>query len=83
MKKQLLLEHKNMKTIVIITLLATPLLPPAQGQDRHDWLSLGKLQPGDSIHLSLKTGPAKGAFQTWTPQQVTVEGVSGACLWRR
>jgi hypothetical protein len=71
-----LLEHKKMKTVVIIALLATPLLPPAQGQDRHDWLSLGQLQPGDRIRLSLKTGQAAGAFQNWTAQDVTVGTVT-------
>jgi hypothetical protein len=43
----------------------------ADAQDRHDWQSLGQLRPGDRLHLSLKTGPANGVFQTWTPQQVT------------
>jgi len=65
---------KNMKTIAIITLLAAPLL--ASAQDRHDWQSLGQLQAGDRIRLSLKTGPATGAFKTWTPQQVTVGTVT-------
>jgi hypothetical protein len=41
------------------------------GQDRHDWQSLAKLQAGDRIRLSLKTGPVEGTFQNWTPEQVT------------
>jgi hypothetical protein len=28
------------------------------------------LQTGDTINLSLKGGPVKGKFQSWTPQQV-------------
>jgi hypothetical protein len=63
-----------MKTIAIIALLATQILAPAQ--DRHDWQSLGQLQPGDRLRLSLKTGPATGAFQGWTPQQVTAGTVT-------
>jgi hypothetical protein len=43
----------------------------AVAEDRHDWQSLGKLHPGDKIRLSLTTGPVEGAFQAWTPQQVT------------
>ena len=48
----------------------------ADAQDRHDWQSLGQLQPGDRLHLSLKTGPANGVFQTWTPEQVTAGTVT-------
>ena len=43
----------------------------AGAQDRRDWQSLGQLHPGDKIRLSLRTGPVEGAFQAWTPQQVT------------
>jgi hypothetical protein len=43
----------------------------AHAQDRHDWQSLAQLKPGDNIRLSLKTGPVTGAFQSWTPEQVT------------
>ena len=68
------MTYKKMKTIAIVTLLAAPLLAPAQ--DRHDWQSLGQLQPGDRLHLSLKTGPANGAFQNWTAQDVTVGTVT-------
>jgi len=42
----------------------------AQGQDRREWQSLTLLNVGDTILLSLKAGPVKGAFQSWTPQQV-------------
>ena len=40
-------------------------------QDRHDWQSLAKLQAGDNVRLSLKGGLVEGAFQNWTPEQVT------------
>jgi len=45
-------------------------------QDRHDWQSLAKLQPGDRIRLSLKTGPVEGVFQNFTPEQVTAGTVT-------
>ena len=48
----------------------------ADGQDRRDWQSLAQLQTGDRIRLSLKTGPVEGAFQNWTPQQVTAGTVT-------
>ncbi len=54
-------------TLVLIYALGTA----AEAQDRRDWQSLAKLQAGDSIRLSLKTGPVDGTFQSWTPQQVT------------
>jgi hypothetical protein len=54
-------------TLVLIGALGTA----AEGQDRRNWQSLAQLQAGDRIRLSLKTGPVEGAFQNWTPQQVT------------
>jgi hypothetical protein len=49
----------------------------AQGRDRHDWeQSNSRLQPGDQILLSLKTGPVTGSFQNLTPQAVTVGTVT-------
>jgi len=54
-------------TLVLIGALATA----AEGQDRHDWQSLARLQAGDRIRLTLKTGPVTAPFQNWTPQQVT------------
>jgi len=48
----------------------------AEAQDRHDWQSLARLQAGDNIRLSLKTGPVTGAFQAWTPDQVTAGTVT-------
>lgn len=59
-------------TLVLICALGTA----AEGQDRRDWQSLAQLQAGDRIRLSLKTGPVEGAFQTWTPQQVTAGTVT-------
>jgi len=44
----------------------------AHGQDQHDWQSVSRLQAGDRVRLSLKTGPVSGAFQSWTPQGLTV-----------
>jgi hypothetical protein len=46
------------------------------GQDRHDWQSLARLQAGDRIRLSLKTGRVEGAFQNWTLEQVTAGTVT-------
>src|SRR5437870_5582243 len=42
----------------------------AVGQDQRDWQSLTRLQPGETILLSLKTGAVKGTFQNWTPQDL-------------
>ena len=42
----------------------------AKGQDRREWQSLTLLHAGDTILMSLKAGPVKGAFRSWTPQQV-------------
>jgi hypothetical protein len=61
------MTYKAAKTFAITTLLATQLLVLAEGQDRSDWQSPGQLRAGDSIHLSLKTVPSKGAFQNWIP----------------
>jgi hypothetical protein len=63
---------RSFLTVVVVCTLGTA----AEGQDRHDWQSLGQLRAGDSIRLSLKTGPAEGAFQNWTPQQVTAGTVT-------
>jgi hypothetical protein len=52
-------------------LLLCALTAAAHAQDRRDWQSLAKLQTGDSIRLSLKTGPVDATFQSWTPQQIT------------
>lgn len=58
---------RSFLTLVLICVLG----PAADGQDRRDWQSLAQLKAGDRIRLSLKTGPMEGAFQSWTPQQVT------------
>lgn len=49
----------------------------AAAQDRHNWDSLGQLKMGDQVRVSLTTrGPLTGAFENYTPEQVTVGGVS-------
>jgi len=63
---------RSFLTLVLICALAVA----AAGQDRRDWQSLARLQAGDQVRLSLKTGPVTGAFQTWTPQQVTAGTVT-------
>src|SRR5437016_4749469 len=42
----------------------------AVGQDQRDWQSLTRLQPGETILLSLKTGAVKGPFRNWTPHDL-------------
>lgn len=53
-------------------MLLGALVAPAQGQDPHDWQSVSRLQAGDRVRASLKTGPVKGMFQNWTPEGATV-----------
>ena len=60
----------TLRSFLMVALISA-LGSAAHGQDRHDWQSLGQLQAGDKIRLSLKTGPVTGVFQNWTPQQVT------------
>jgi hypothetical protein len=48
----------------------------AQAQDRSDWQSLVQLHPGDKVRLTVKSGSSEGAFQSWTPQEVTVGAVT-------
>jgi hypothetical protein len=60
-----------MRLLLLICVLGT-----AVGQNRDDWQSVARLQPGDRIRLSLKTGPVEGPFQNWTPQQVTAGTVT-------
>jgi hypothetical protein len=42
----------------------------AHAQDHHDWQSLTKLQAGDKIRLTLKTGSSTDAFQSFTPEEL-------------
>jgi hypothetical protein len=63
---------RSFLTLVLMCALGTT----AGAQDRHDWRSLSQLQAGDQIRLSLKTGPVDGAFQSWTPQEVTAGTVT-------
>ena len=61
-------------TLLILCAIGTSL---ANGQNPHDWQSLAQLNIGDLIHLSLKSGPVEdAAFQSWTPQDVTVGAVT-------
>jgi hypothetical protein len=48
----------------------------AAAQGLHDWQSLARLRTGDRVRLDLKAGPVDGAFQSWTPQQVTAGTVT-------
>jgi len=59
-----------MRSFLIFSLLCA-IGTTIEAQDPHDWQSLARLQAGDNIRLSLKTGPVTGAFQAWTPEQVT------------
>ena len=43
-----------------------------QGQDRHDWQSLARLNNGDRVRMVLKTGPVIGTFQNRTGEELTV-----------
>ncbi len=55
----------NLFPLLILALVCT-----AHGQDRHDWQSLTKLQAGDKIRLTLKTGSSTDAFQSFTPEEL-------------
>ena len=56
--------------------LLCALVPAADGQDRHDWQSLARLQPGDRVGVSLNAGPVTDTFQSGTPQDLTVGTVT-------
>jgi hypothetical protein len=62
--------------LVLMFLLMCAFGTAAHAQDRRDWQSLSKLHAGDTVRLSLKSGPVVGAFQSWTPQQVTAGAVT-------
>jgi hypothetical protein len=65
----------TLRSFLVVALMCA-LGTAAAGQDRHDWESLAQLQAGDRLRLSLKTGPVDGAFQNWTPQEVTAGTVT-------
>jgi hypothetical protein len=67
--------RKRVRAFLILAALCS-MNPAVSAQDRHDWQSLAQLHPGDNIRLSLKTGPVTGAFQSWTPEQVTAGAVT-------
>jgi hypothetical protein len=50
--------------------LLLALVGTVQAQDRHDWQSLTKLQAGDKIRLTLKTGASTDVFQSFTPEEL-------------
>jgi hypothetical protein len=54
-----------------VSLLALALVCSAHAQDRHQWQSLAKLQAGDKIQLTLKTGSSTEVFQSFTPEDLT------------
>jgi hypothetical protein len=55
----------NFFPLLILALACT-----VHGQDRHDWQSLTKLQAGDKIRLTLKTGSSTEVFQSFTPEEL-------------
>src|SRR5277367_5045668 len=55
----------NVSPLLLFALLCT-----ASAQDRHDWQSLTKLQAGDKIRLTLKTGSSTDVFQSFTPEDL-------------
>lgn len=66
------LNRSSSLRMVILCALGTT----AAAQDLHDWQSLERLRAGDQLRLSLKTGPVKAAFQTWTPHELTAGSVT-------
>jgi hypothetical protein len=56
--------------ISVSPLLLLALACAVQAQDPHDWQSLTKLQTGDKIRLTLKTGSSTDAFQSFTPDDL-------------
>jgi len=67
--------RRPLLTLLLMCVMGTA----ASGQDQRDWQSLTQLRPGESILLSLKASSVKGAFRSWTPQQV----IAGATTARR
>jgi hypothetical protein len=59
-----------------LTLALLSALGTAGAGDRHDWQSLAALKAGDRISVSLKSGPVDGAFENWTPDQLTAGAAS-------
>lgn len=46
----------------------------ANGQDRTDWRSLGRLIPGDRVVVSLNTrGTTGGIFKEWSPEWIALD----------
>ena len=59
---------RKLLTLALVCLLGKS----AQAANWNDWQLLARLQAGDLVRLSLKTGRVDGVFQSWTPEQVTV-----------
>ena len=56
--------------LAVRPLLILTLACSALAQDHHDWQSLTKLQTGDKIQLTLKTGSSTEVFQSVTPEEL-------------
>lgn len=69
------IRFNNMRESLNILLLCLMAVACA-GQSTNDWQSLAKLQPGDNVRVTSKTGATEGAFRTWTLQDVTVGTVT-------
>jgi hypothetical protein len=64
-------NHTAVRSLRALVLIGA-LIGAVNAQDQRDWQSLAKLQAGDRLRLSLKTGSSDGLFQTWTPEDVKV-----------
>ena len=63
--------------LIFVLSVSLALATAAGAQDRHNWDSLAQLKTGDQVRISLTTGaPVTGAFQSFTPENVTVAGVT-------
>jgi hypothetical protein len=69
------MKHTALRSFLMVALICA-LGTAAEWRDRRDWQSLAQLQAGDKVRLSLKTGSVEGAFQNWTPEQVTAGTVT-------
>jgi hypothetical protein len=68
-------EDKLMRLFMALMFLGG-MVAAAHAQDRRDWQSLGQLQAGDKIRMTMKTGPVDGSFVSWTAQQVSAGNVT-------
>ena len=57
--------------------LSLSLATALAAQNPSDWNNVAHIQQGEKVTLSVSNrGPVTGAFQSWTPEQVTVANVS-------